>query len=185
MKSIATGPLVQQNQLVDMYKKLRTTEEQLEERELECLKLSQQLRQEVSKTTDISNRMVAVLMGTMFRAYTNVQIPKLSRQSALVYLQYWFRRLEQQNITKETREVILNLLDAKGLAVTTRIQEAQTISLQDFQVAMLELAIALDRGQLGLFGTIQSELEKHQQETQKQKLINGTYPMNLHSQTVN
>lgn len=171
VKSIEAESLIQQNQLADMYKKLRTTEEHLEERELECLKLNQQLKKEVVKTTEVSCRMMAVLMGTVFRAYANMQIPKLSRQSALVYLQYWYRRLEEQNISKETREVISNLLDANEIAVAARIQGAQTISLQDLQVASLEQAIAKEREQLGLFGTIKTHLGKFQLESQKKNIV--------------
>lgn len=171
VKSIEAESLIQQNQLADMYKKLRTTEEHLEERELECLKLNQQLKKEVVKTIEVSCRNMAVLMGTVFRAYANMRIPKLSRQSALVYLRYWYRRLEQQNISKETREVISNLLDANGIAVAARIQEAQTISLHDLQVALLEQAIAIEREQLGLFGTIKTHLGKFQLESQKKNIV--------------
>ena len=179
MKPSEAGALVQQKQLVDLYQKLRTTKEQLEDRELECLKLNQQLKQESAETTQLRSQTMALLMGTVFRAYSNMKIPKLSSQSALAYLQYCSRRLEQHNITKETREVILNYLDANRLMIFTRIQEAQSVALQAIQAASLELVDALERQQLGQFGSIKSELERHQLQSHKQNVVQGTFLISL------
>lgn len=117
----------QEDQLAVMYRKLQNVENKLDETEGECLQLKRQLKLQKSENEATTNTLMAVLIRKLYQAYWNRNVPRLTKMSAISYYRFCLKQINKKCLENELRELMLNLLDAHGLVVQTRMYESQEL----------------------------------------------------------
>ena len=110
-----------------MYRKLQNVENKLDETEGECLQLKRQLKLQKSENEATTNTLMAVLIRKLYQAYWNRNVPRLTKMSAISYYRFCLKQINKKCLENELRELMLNLLDAHGLVVQTRMYESQEL----------------------------------------------------------
>lgn len=120
-----SSPCAEEGQLSAMYRKLKATENRLDERESECLMLKRQIKLQEETGARLNDPIRAFLIDIWYRAYCSKNAPTLLRQSALSFYKFCLNQVKR--LSSDIRELILNLLDAHNLVVSTRMQESESI----------------------------------------------------------
>ena len=109
-----------QIRLKTIYKKYSEAQENLEAREIECIKLKKQVEEHESTKRGINERMKVVLVKLLHETHVQQNIPELFRQSAFIIYKSCLSQVRKLGYNTD---VIESLLDAHALVFSARVNE--------------------------------------------------------------
>ena len=103
-----------------IYEKFQEIQKQLEDREIECIKLKRQLEETGNRRNKVNEQMKVVLINILHETHIRRAVPKLSKQSALIFFKHCLKQIQKLGYN---REVINSLLDASAFVASIRVNE--------------------------------------------------------------